>query len=209
MSTSLAVQVLDLGLNNLTSLLRALREAGFTSLHVAANSTELRTSALLVLPGVGAFGAAMESLRTRDLEPHIQKHVADGRHLMGICLGMQLLLNTSSESPGARGLGLIPGAVERIPRQAGMRVPHVGWTSLTSVESPFEELRAGDDFYFVHSYVAQPTDEAAVIARAEYGTTQMVAAVMSGNVVGFQFHPEKSSRPGGRLLRQIKEWAHA
>ena len=203
------MQVLDLGLNNLNSISRALRDAGTESVRIVASASDFRDSRLMVLPGVGAFGAAMTSLRNRGLEDQIHEHVQSGGYLMGICLGMHLLLDGSSESPGVPGLGLIRGSVHRIPDQAGMRVPHMGWTNLVSSPSPFKELQSADDFYFVHSFVAAPVNGSTIIARARYGSELLPAALLSERVVGFQFHPEKSSQPGARLLREVRAWSSA
>ena len=209
MSTSPPVQVLDLGLNNLTSLMRAIRGTEVASVRIVTNGDELRKTGLVVLPGVGAFGAAMSSLQARGFEQAIRSHIEAGGYLMGICLGMQLLFNESSESPGCNGLGLIQGDVHRIPSYPGLRVPHVGWTNLQGLPSPFPSLQSKDDFYFVHSYEAAPKFDTAVIARAHYGTKLLVSAVLNEQVVGFQFHPEKSSKPGARLLSEVMRWARA
>lgn len=201
--------IIDLGLNNVASIERALRLSGFDSLRVVADARDFRNSDLLVLPGVGAFGVAMASIRNRGFEEVIKGHVKSGGYLMGVCLGMQMLFDSSSESPESHGLGLVSGEVVRIAPRPEMRIPHVGWTALEAVTSPFGELETSSDFYFVHSYEANPSNPSVVIAHAHYGSDRLTAAILQENIVGFQFHPEKSSKPGSRLLRQVKAWSGA
>ena len=207
----MGVEVLDLGLNNLASLLRALSEAGFHDVRAIDHSTSHRPANLLVLPGVGAFGAAMHRIRARGFDAVLRDHLASGGKLVGVCLGMQLLGSSSEESPGVAGLNLIPGAVVRLPFEQGERIPHVGWSTvrMTGAAVAFDELRQPFDYYFIHTYALQPNSPSDVLGLTPYGRGSFASAVLSGDIVAFQFHPEKSSRPGARLLKQVQAWSNA
>lgn len=154
---------------------------------------------VLFLPGVGAFGHAAGALEERGWTSAIPRFLASGSRLVGICLGMQLLFETSEESPGARGLGLLPGAVRRLdPSRA--KVPHMGWARLRFVRPEAAPLPWA---YFVHSFVAAPQSESCVEAWATHGAGEFPAVVRSGRVVGVQFHPEKSQAPGISFLAAL------
>jgi len=129
---------------------------------------------------------------------------------MGVCLGMQLLGDSSEESPGVRGLGLVPATVAKLVATGDVRVPNMGWNSLEPAEPAraFPTLLRPFDFYFVHSYAMVPDDEGDVLVRCRFGDTAFVAGVLRGNVLGLQFHPEKSSRGGLQLLADAVAWAH-
>ena len=155
-----------------------------------------------VLPGVGAFGDAMDALRRSGLIPAIRAFVGSGRPFLGICLGMQALFDESEEGRGTRGLGLIPGQVRRLP-DCGLKIPHIGWNSLVpQKKSPLlGGLDQGGEIYayFVHSYACCPDGEEDVLTVTEYGIP-FASAVERGNVMGVQFHPEKSGDDGQRML---------
>jgi imidazole glycerol phosphate synthase glutamine amidotransferase subunit len=206
---AIEVEVLDLGINNLASLRRGLRDAGAKDLRVVASSNESRGADLMVLPGVGAFGAAMDELEQRGLGETLHHHVASGGYLFGVCLGMQLLTSASEESPGIAGLDFIPGQVRRLIPNAGTRVPNMGWGSSRAVDDaePFSVLNRPVDFYFVHSFAVVPENDAHTLAVSEFGDQPFVSAIAMDNIIGVQFHPEKSSRPGSELLSQVLEWA--
>ena len=176
---------------------------------VTADPKALRAADGLILPGVGAFGDAREKLALAGLDGVIRAQAAQGKPLLGICLGMQLLFERSFEFGEHEGLGLIPGdVVDMTPLIGpGLKVPHIGWNAL-DVRQPAHPLlsgvRAGDCVYFVHSFCATRCDES-VIATAEYGAP-LTAAVARGNVLGCQFHPEKSGEVGLRILRAFCEW---
>lgn len=186
------VLLFDYGTGNLHSLRKALELQGA---EVTVGGDVGRADAI-VLPGVGAFGAAAERLANR--AGAIRGAVADGLPVLGICLGMQLLLDASDEGPGA-GLGLIPGRVRRLRAE---RVPHMGWNVVDSDDALFRGL-AGHRFYFANSYVADPVVDADVIAWTRHEADRFPAAVRRGRVVGTQFHPEKSGASGLRLLRNF------
>jgi glutamine amidotransferase len=195
-----AVGVIDYGAGNLRSIARAIEVAG-------ARPVVLRGPApdhfdVIILPGVGAFGAAMRRLDEAGMPAWIRARVASGTPLIGVCLGMQLLYEQSEESPGVAGLRVLAGAVRRLP--AGRKVPHMGWNSLRVVRPSriVEGIGMDPYVYFVHSYVVEPTDSGGVVATASYGV-DFPAVVQDGPVIGLQFHPEKSGAPGLRLLRNV------
>jgi glutamine amidotransferase len=202
------VEVLDLGLNNLASLRRGLRDAGAKNLRVIASSNESRGADLMVLPGVGAFGAAVDELAQRGLDETLRHHVASGGYLFGVCLGMQLLTSASEESPGAVGLDFIPGQVRRLVPSADARVPNMGWGPSKAVGSAdlIPVLGKPVDYYFVHSFAVVPDNEDDALATSVFGDDTFVSAIAHDNVMGVQFHPEKSSRPGAELLSQVLSW---
>lgn len=193
------IAVIDYGLGNRRSVEKALAHVG-TDAWVTAAHGELREADGLVLPGVGAFAAGMGALRERGLDTLVRERAAAGVPLLGICLGMQLLFDGSSEHGGAEGLGLVPGRVEGLRAGEG-RLPHIGW-SLVRWERP-SALSAGlpaeSAFYHVHSFVARPTDPDDVLGTAEYGE-RFATAVQRGSLFGVQFHAEKSSTHGLALL---------
>ena len=156
-----------------------------------------------MLPGVGSFGDAMNQLRSRGLERPIHDFVDSGKPFLGICLGLQILFESSEESPGAAGLGLLKGKILHLPRESGLKIPHIGWNSLAlkEGESLFARLPQESYVYFVHSYYLR-AEEDVVTATAEYGTV-IHAAVRKGNLMACQFHPEKSGRVGLQILRNF------
>lgn len=198
--------IIDYGAGNLQSVEKALRHIG-CDCQVTADPAALLTSKAAVLPGVGAFGDAMKSLRARGLEEPIRTFIASGKPFLGICLGLQLLFESSEESPGVAGLGLLKGKILRLPAESGLKIPHIGWNSLT-IRKPgglFAGVAGEPYVYFVHSYYLQ-AEEDVVAATAEYGAT-IHAAVQKDNLLACQFHPEKSGEVGLKLLRNFKAMA--
>lgn len=194
------IAMVDYGVGNLFSLKSSLAHLGLEAV-VTADPARLRAADRIILPGVGAFGDAMEKLTATGLVPVI-KEEARKKPLLGICLGMQLLLEQGREVRPCPGLGVIRGTVDRIPTQS--KLPHIGWNSLRFFHhSPlFRGLDEGAYVYFVHSFSAQDTDPAQVIAVTDYGPA-VTAAVSSGNFYGTQFHPEKSGEVGLTILRNF------
>lgn len=194
----LRIGVCDYGVGNLRSVERALMRAEAEPV-ISDDPAVLVSCDGLVLPGVGAFVAAAEQLRRRGLDRCALDVAASGRPLLGVCLGYQLLFEHSDEGSGADGLGLIPGAVTRI-EAPGLKVPQIGWNRLHMLrDTPLLEGIAECAYvYFVHSYGASPADAADTVATTEYGST-LAAVVQRGNVMGTQFHPEKSGATGLRL----------
>lgn len=158
----------------------------------------------VILPGVGAFGDAMDRIRDYDLEDVIHSVTEKGTPFLGICLGLQLLFEESEESPGAKGLGILPGKVSRIPEEEGRKVPQIGWNDLTYPKrgALFEDVPEGSYVYFVHSYYLHADDRDIVAAQTQYGVT-IDASVEKDNVFACQFHPEKSERVGMQILRNF------
>jgi glutamine amidotransferase len=194
------IAVLDYGMGNRRSVEKALEHVGARAL-ITADPALLADADGLVVPGVGAFPAAMRRLRADRLDELIRAHAASGRPLLGICLGMQLLFDGSEELEPCVGLGLIPGEVRWL-HAAGLRLPHIGWNNVIP-QRPSQITAAlppeGRPFYHVHSLVPHPAQDEHVIATAEY-RERFATIVSCGNVYGTQFHPEKSSRDGLALL---------
>jgi glutamine amidotransferase len=192
------IVVVDYGMGNLQSVKNGFAAAGF-DVKVSSDPADLARASGLVLPGVGAFGRAMETLRESGLGPALLERVADGVPLLGICLGLQLLFERSEEMGDHAGFGLLPGDV--VLFRDMRKVPQVGWNSV-SVRRPhplLAEVRSGEYFYFVHSYHAACRNGEAVLAVSEYGV-EFPAVVGRDNIFGLQFHPEKSGRPGIKVL---------
>lgn len=200
------IAIIDYGAGNLQSVEKALRHLG-CQCQITADPGELAAAQAAVLPGVGAFGDAMGQLRARGLEEPIRQFVSSGKPFLGICLGLQILFEESEESPGVKGLGLLRGKVLRLPKESGLKIPHIGWNSL-SVGKPgglFAGVEGEPYVYFVHSYYLRAGEDV-VTATAEYGTT-IHAAVQKGNLLACQFHPEKSGQVGLSLLENFKAMA--
>ncbi len=157
-----------------------------------------------ILPGVGAFGDAMNKLENYGLIPVIREFAASGKPFLGICLGLQLLFSQSEETPDVKGLGILPGVVKRIPDAPGLKIPHIGWNDLKLREGRrlFAGLAEESYVYFVHSYYLEAGDEDVVAATTEYGVT-IHAAVEKDNVFACQFHPEKSGDVGMQILKNF------
>ncbi len=190
--------ILDYGMGNVKSIAGALRARG-AEVRLSAQRDEVLTSQGLVLPGVGAFGSAMQRIREQGLDGLIHEYIASGRPLLGICLGMQLLFEHSSEFGEHTGLGVISGTVLRLGAgDASIKLPHVGWSPLNiQREDPLlTGVDEGDDMYFVHSYAVVPSDESTIITTTGYSGVEFVSTVRRGRVYGCQYHPEKSARSG-------------
>ncbi len=200
------IAVIDYGVGNLFSLCSSLRFIGAESC-VSADPETLRRADRLILPGVGAFGDAAEKLRRSGLDRVVLEEAARGKPVFGICLGMQLLFEKSFEYGEHAGLGLLKGQVVgmegRLPPE--LKIPHIGWNALhlTRPSPLLSRVCEGDCVYFVHSFYAENCGES-LIATAEYGR-ELAAAVQQGNVMGCQFHPEKSGRVGLNILRAFCE----
>ena len=198
-----SVALLDYGMGNLHSVGKALEVAG-AEVNVTPRPDDLDRAEALVLPGVGAFPRAMERLADLGLDRAILRAVGEGRPLLGICLGLQLLFEYSEEQGGSEGLGILPGRVTGLEVD-GLKVPHIGWARVEwTGDSPLNEgIPNGEAFYFVHSFVPRP-DRPDRLATATYGSPFTCAAGRDG-VYGVQFHPEKSSEAGLRLLSNFVE----
>ena len=204
------VTVVDYGLGNLLSVTRALEHCG-AAVSVTSSGIDVLEAARLVLPGVGAFRSGMEELEKRGLTEPVRDYAASGGPFLGICLGMQMMLETSEEFGVRRGLGLIAGKVVAIPRNGGAstrKTPHIGWSTLRRSRtgrdwsgSILEGLEADRvSAYFVHSYSAVPDDARDVLAECVYDGWIVTAAIAKANAIGCQFHPEKSGETGLAIL---------
>jgi glutamine amidotransferase len=196
------VHVLHIGIGNIGSVLKALEEVGARPV-LTNDAKEVARAERLVFPGQGAF-AILGQLKSRGLDDAMHTFFASGRPYLGICLGLQVLFADSEESPGTPGLGILEGSVARLQPVRGEKVPHIGWNDV-EVAKPdpiLEGLASGTDFYFAHSFVAQPTASEVVALRCHHAR-DFVAAVRHGNVFACQFHPEKSQHAGLRLLKNF------
>lgn len=201
------VAVVDYGMGNLDSVRRALEVAG-ANVRVTSDPADLADADRIVLPGVGAFGIAMDNLRTLGLDQALTEQVQLGAPFLGICLGMQLMATTGTEHGTHQGLGWVPATVARLqPTATDPRVPHVGWNEVhpTSTHPVLAGLDQDHDFYFVHSYAVVCDDPAASVATTPYvgGFTSVISA---GSAIGVQFHPEKSQLVGRQLLENFLAW---
>ena len=193
------IAILDYGMGNLRSVEKAVERVG-SEAAITAEPDEARAADGLILPGVGAFPSAMRRVRELGLDALVSERLAAGTPVLGICLGMQLLFSSSSENEGSEGLGLLPGEVE--PLQApGLKVPHIGWSPARWERSSplIQGLDSEVPFYFVHSFTPRPCHHEDVLGTAEHGE-RFACAVERGPLYGVQFHPEKSSGAGLRLL---------
>ena len=197
------IAVIDYDAGNLKSVEKALIFLGETPV-ITRDREELLAADKVILPGVGAFGDAMDRLHQYGLVDVIIEIVKKGIPFLGICLGLQLMFESSEESPGVEGLGLLPGKILKIPETPGMKVPHMGWNSLKIDPNSrlFKGIPDGSYVYFVHSYYLKAGSEDIVAATTEYGT-HIHAAVEKGNLYACQFHPEKSSQTGLKILENF------
>ncbi len=194
------VAIIDYGAGNIKSVENAVRYLGQEAV-LTRDPAVILSADHVILPGVGAFGDAMIRLRKYGLDNVLREVVKKEIPLLGICLGLQLLFESSEESPGAQGLGILPGKVLRIPDGEGRKVPQIGWNDLTYPNEGrlFNGIEEGAYVYFVHSYYLRAGDPNIVTARTQYGVW-IDAAVESGNVFATQFHPEKSEAVGMKIL---------
>lgn len=195
----MTVSIVSYGLGNLGSVVNMLKRVG-TESRLVSTPEEILDSDRLLLPGIGAFDTGMRLLNEEGLTPSIKQFAATGKPLFGICLGMQLLLDGSEEGVES-GLGLIPGTSERFVEGPDLRVPHMGWNSVapTRDDPLVADLEPDSRFYFVHSYKVVPTSDSDVLSTTGYGVP-FASMIRSGNVMGAQFHPEKSHAFGMRVL---------
>lgn len=202
---SVSIALIDYDMGNLGSVAKALDHLG-AKCTVVEKASELERFSACILPGVGSFGDGMEALRSRGFDTALPRFIAEGKYFLGICLGMQMLLETSEESPGVRGLGVFPGEVKKF-RLDGLKVPHMGWNAVDfAPDCPLANgVENGDFFYFVHSYFVS-ADLPQCVARCVYGHP-FAAALGENRCFATQFHPEKSQKPGLKLLENYLELA--
>lgn len=206
------VVIVDYGHGNLYSINQACIQVGYNPI-ISSSQSEIANADTLILPGVGAFKVAMEELINKNLIEPIFEFVQKGNYLMGVCLGMQLLFDTSDEFGNNNGLGLINGTVERFPsviNDKKIRVPHIGWNNIrkTSKENnwnstPLANISEQDYLYFIHSYYAKPTNLNNILSISQYQEFEFCSSVQKDNVFGFQFHPEKSAEQGLSIYKNF------
>ncbi len=197
--------IIDYGMGNLRSVQKAFERIGEPAV-ISSDASEIATAARVVLPGVGAFRDAIAALRQHDLVNVIKDHIAADQPLLGICLGLQLLMDASLEDGEHEGLGIIPGTVQRFDLPVEYKIPHMGWNQLDCSAQPDHGLLQGFGaepwFYFVHSYHVVPTDRSWIAATTDY-YLPFVSVVAKSNVMATQFHPEKSQSCGMQLLKNF------
>lgn len=199
----MAVTVIDYGVGNLRSVMKALEFLG-SQVMLTSDPEQVKKASKLVLPGVGAFGTGMANLHQLNLVEAIQDAARRGVPLLGICLGLQLLFDESEEMGRHKGLGLMSGKVVRFPERNDLRIPHMGWNALRirKRDPLFQDVPDGAMVYFVHSYFPAPDDPSVIAATTEHGV-EFVSAIAVDNIFGTQFHPEKSSQVGLQILRNF------
>ncbi len=199
------VALIDYGAGNLRSVANALHALDVQPV-IASSPDDLADATHLVLPGVGSFGDCMAQLENRRLLSAIRDWVAAGKPYFGICLGYQILFESSEETPGVAGLGIVPGIVRRFTQTPGLKIPHMGWNSAlprNPDSGNWAGLGAEPYFYFVHSYFPVPENPAVIAAETTYGADTFAAAIELPNLLACQFHPEKSQDAGIRLIRNF------
>lgn len=197
------VAIIDYGAGNLQSVKKALDFLGYENI-ITSDKEQILSASHIILPGVGSFADAMNSIREKNLESVIKEAASGKKPFLGICLGLQLLFEKSEESPEATGLGIFKGNIVTIPKNKGLKVPHIGWNSITvnKDKSIFNNINDNSYFYFVHSYYLKDADCDIVAATTQYGV-EIQCAVQKGLVCAVQFHPEKSGQVGLDLLKNF------
>lgn len=199
------IALIDYDAGNIRSVEKALLALG-QDVCITGDAEKIMSADRVILPGVGAFGDAMENIYRTGLDQVIRRVVDEGKPFLGICLGLQLLFERSEEAPGVEGLGILKGEILRIPEAEGLKIPHMGWNSLHLENDGrlFRGIEEQSYVYFVHSYYLEAADEKIVKASTEY-CTHIHASVEQGNVFACQFHPEKSSEVGLHILKNFVE----
>jgi glutamine amidotransferase len=196
------VAIIDYGAGNLSSVKKALDYLGAES-EITQDKDKILSASHVILPGVGSFGDAMKSMEERGLVDTVKEVAVSGKPFLGICLGLQLLFDSSEESQGVKGLGLLKGRIVEIPKSNGLKVPHMGWNSIniTQNDGIFKDINEDSYFYFVHSFYLEGADDT-VAATTHYGVN-IQCAVEKGNLCATQFHPEKSGEIGLKVLKNF------
>ncbi|HEY9907367.1 MAG TPA: imidazole glycerol phosphate synthase subunit HisH [Thermosynechococcaceae cyanobacterium] len=204
------IAVVDYDMGNLHSACKGLANAGATP-QITDSAAELERADAIVLPGVGAFDPAVQHLRSRHLEQPIKQAIEQGKPFLGICLGLQILFDSSEEGQEP-GLGIVPGTVKRFRPEPGLTIPHMGWNQLDLTQPTsalWQQLPAQPWLYFVHSYYVEPRDSTLQAATITHGTQTVTAAIARGNLMAVQFHPEKSSTSGLQVLANFVQLVQA
>ena len=197
------IAIIDYGVGNLYSVAKAVAAVG-GDVKITSNADDLVRADKIILPGVGAFGDCMKNLVDSGLIPTIREQIDNKKYLLGICVGLQILFDSSEESPGVAGLGIMNGKIKKIHAE-NLKIPHMGWNSINFTDSKiFAGVKNNSYFYFVHSYHAAPDDKNLITATTDYGE-KITAAVESENIFATQFHPEKSGDVGLQILKNFIE----
>jgi glutamine amidotransferase len=191
------ITIVDYGAGNLRSVLNAIARLGYST-KLVSTPREVDAADVLILPGVGAAGHIMVSLKASGLDAAIKKYIGENRYFLGICIGMQILLGKTEENGGHGCLNIVPGVVRKF--NEGLKVPHMGWNQVKQKKSHpvFNGVPDNTDFYFVHSYYADPEDKEVIAGETVYGKP-FCSAIIKGNLIATQFHPEKSGEPGLKI----------
>lgn len=204
-----SVAIVDYQMGNLFSVTKACEHVGLNAT-VTSDATKISDSDAVILPGVGAFGNAMERLEALGLDDVLKIHAGSGRPLMGICLGLQLLFEESDEYGCHKGLGIIKGRVTSLPNESGgsvLKIPQIAWNEITKTkeERILSKVNVNSCMYFVHSYYVLPELKEIVLTETEYCGFKYCSSIVAGNIFGFQFHPEKSGTEGLKIYQNFKD----
>jgi len=193
------IAVVDYDAGNVKSVEKAIEKLGAKHI-LTSDPEEIRKADAVILPGVGNFGDCVNNLKERGLDTVLKEYAASGKPFLGICVGLQLLFDESEESPGVKGLGILSGKIKKFPASADLKVPQIGWNDIIESKGRLlEGIDRGTYFYFVHSFYLDSSDPSIVTSKTEYGVTYD-SSVEKGNVFATQFHPEKSSDAGLKVL---------
>lgn len=213
MNGSKKIRIVDYGVGNLHSVLKAARQFSSDS-QITDEAAEIASADALVLPGVGAFQAGMSGLQSRGLIKAVKDFAESGKPILGICLGAQIMLSYGYEFGKHEGLGIISGSVVIFPEIKGVKIPHIGWNAIYPPKSfgkndwersVLSSVLDGKEMYFVHSFILKPDSERFVLAMSNYGGYEFCAAIRKGNIYGCQFHPEKSGLEGLNIIKKFIE----
>ncbi len=209
------ISIIDYGIGNLYSVLKACEFVGINA-EITNDKNKIISSDAIILPGVGAFSEAMNSLNSLDLVNPIVDFSKSGKPLMGICLGMQLLLSESEELGSTKGLGIFDGVCKRFPQSNGnlkLKVPQINWNGIYpnnnnlnfKPNTPLEDIKSGEHMYFIHSYYACLVNEDEILSKTIYGGIEYCSSINKKNIFGFQFHPEKSAKEGLNIYKKFND----
>ena len=200
------IALIDYGMGNLFSVEKAFVSAGAKNLEITKNPGVIKKASAVILPGVGNFGLAANNLRSLGLDIAIKDSIAFGKPFFGICLGLQLLMNSSEEAPGVHGLGILNGKVIGFSTETTLKIPQIGWNSISILNNHkyLSGIKNGEYFYFVHSYYVALEDKSCIAGTTEYGI-EFCSCVGKDNIFATQFHPEKSQDVGLQIIRNFVE----
>lgn len=200
------ITIIDYGMGNLRSVQKAF-ELFSPNIRISSSAKDILASEKVVLPGVGAFGKAMEELKKRNLIQGIKRVIKDKKPFLGICLGLQLLFSESEEGGKIKGLGILEGTVKKFEDNKGLKIPHMGWNRIRATNGRATILKDVPNesyMYFVHSYYVEPVDRDVVLCETEYGNT-FTSGIHKDNIYAFQFHPEKSQAVGLKIVKNFAD----